>query len=179
MPKSESRALRGITLVSASIAGLMVVVLMLLTVVDVTLRTLGRGGVPGGVEWTEVALVVAVFCGMMAAEFDDAHVRTPIMTDRLKLIASSVVRLVGTLAVSVLVVWMIIATAQTAWVSFSTGEVHPGITRVPVWPAKLIIPIGMLGMLVVLVVRAVERIGRLRDLLQNQTDDQVNMEVAR
>lgn len=178
MPNSESRLLRGTTLVAASIAGVMVVALMILTVIDVTLRTLGKGGIPGGVEWTEVALVIAAFCGMMSAEFDDAHVRTPIMTDRLKPIVAATVRLLGTLAISAVVIWIIISTSLAAWESFSHGEVHPGIARVPVWPAKLFVPIGMLGMLVVLVVRAIERIRTIRRLFGASKQVHTNLEVT-
>lgn len=167
MKQSESPILRRITLVSAVGAGMMIVALMCLTVIDVALRTAGSGGVPGGIEWTEVVLVIAVYFGMMTAEFDDAHVKTPLLTDRLKAIPAEVLRLVGTVAISALVIWMIYATTESAIHAISVGEVHPGIARVPIWPARLIIPIGLLGMLIVFIVQGIHRIQHIRQLIRS------------
>lgn len=179
MQRFENRLLRRVTLVSAVCAGVMIVALMCLTVVDVILRAAGGGGVPGGIEWTEVVLVIAVYFGMMTAEYDDAHVRTPLLTDRMKPVVAQALRLVGTLAISVLVVWMIIVTAEAALRAFSVGEVHPGISRVPVWPAKIIIPIGLLGMLVVFIAHSIQRVLNIRELVRLRAADSTAVEESR
>lgn len=67
----------------AIVSGIFIVVLMLLTVSDMTLRKFFSSGVPGAVEINEVVLVAIVFLALTSAEMTDTNVRTPLVTERL------------------------------------------------------------------------------------------------
>lgn len=157
MELTTPAALRRTAVVASTIAGAMIILLMVLTVVDISMRTAGRAGVPGGIEFSEVMLVIAVFAGMMTAELTGAHVKTPILTTRLKTVAAETVRILGLLITVAVLAWLVVVSAIAAWDSFQVGEVHLGLARIPVWPAKVFVPLGMLGMLAVLAFSIVQR----------------------
>ena len=136
--------------------------LMVVTVVDVTKRKYGTGGVSGALETTEVVLVAVVFAGMMSAELTKTHVRTPILTEQLPVRVAAAVRLVGLALAVAFLVWLTVLTARAGMESFRAGEYHFGKDSVLVWPAKLFIPLGLAGFAVAL---AADAIVTLRQLL--------------
>lgn len=164
-------ALRRTATVASTIAGAMIILLMLLTIVDISLRTAGKAGVFGGIEFSEVMLVIAVFAGMMTAELTGAHVKTPILTARLKTIAARSVQILGALIAVVLLAWMVVVSSIAAWQSFQVGEVHLGLARIPVWPAKAFVPIGMLGMLLVLLFSIFQHLLIIRETMLSKRSD--------
>jgi TRAP-type C4-dicarboxylate transport system permease small subunit len=143
-------ALRALGTAMAAVAGAGVVVLMLLTVVDVLLRQSGGQGLGFTLEVTEVVLVAVVFAGMTSAQLSRSHVQTPILTDRLPPRWAAVARFVGLAIAVALTAWMTVATLRAGLTSFHRGEFRFGLVRFPVWPAKLIIPVGVAGFTLVL-----------------------------
>jgi TRAP-type C4-dicarboxylate transport system permease small subunit len=140
------------------LAGGGIVILMLLTVADVVRRKIAGPGVPGTVEWTEVVLVIVVFAGMMPAELTRAHIRTSVLTDRVGRRQAALANGVAMLVVSAVVLWASYQTFETGRASFELREYRFGLVRVPVWPAKLIIPAALLLFGVVLGWRAVRQL---------------------
>jgi len=149
------RGLRVVSSVLATIAGTAIIGLMLITVVDIYLRERGRPGVAGIIEWTEVLLVAVVVAGLMTAEINRVHVRTDVLTSRLRPFARHLVRGIGLAVVTGFALWFVYATWTTAQASYELREVRPGIAEVPIWPAKLAIPVGFLGLGTILGIRAV------------------------
>jgi TRAP-type C4-dicarboxylate transport system permease small subunit len=141
-------------------AGLGVLALMLLTVVDITVRTAAGAGVAGVIEITEVTLVVAVYLGMMTAGRDGHHIRVGLLTDRLPLEAARVLRIIGLATALVIVGWLIWTTGAKALISIETHEFRFGLISVPIWPARLAIPIGLLGLFLVLLQQVLAQIAR-------------------
>ncbi len=154
-PRAINRAL-------AWIAGIGIALLMLPTVVDVTYRKLFGPSIPGLLEYGEVGLVVVVFLGMAHAMETGTHVYTPILTSRLPGRVSGALRLAGLVPVWVLVALMVVGTARLALESIEIGEYTFGLAAVPIWPAKVAIPIGLAAMLVELTIRICECAGTLR-----------------
>jgi len=131
------------------LAGCALVVLMLMTVADVLRRQIWERGIPYVIETTELVLVAVVFASLMSAEISKAHVRTSILTSRLPARAGRVVRLIGMVVATGVAAWFAFATWRTGLESFEIREYRPGLGRVPIWPAKLMIPVGLSGMAVV------------------------------
>lgn len=158
-------ATRNINRMLALLAGVTVAALMFMTVADVTRRETVGGSLPGAIELTEVALVLIVFAGMPVAETARAHIRTPLLTGALPPRVASVLRLIGLVIVIAALAWIINLTAHAGYDSFVKREARYGIVRVPIWPAKLIIPIGFAGLLLEYVYGAV---GNVRVVLGRQ-----------
>ena len=135
----------------ATLAGVGILVLMMLTVVDVVLRS-GRGrGVEGATEMSEVALVGVVFLGMTAAQTTRSHISTPLMTSMMPPRLGHVTRALSLAGSAVFIAWVTYETGGTALSSFEAREFRYGIVSVPVWPARVLIPIGLLGLCLALV----------------------------
>lgn len=139
----------------SAIAAAMIVALMFITVLDVGLRLLNMGSVRGGLEWTEVALVIAVYFGLMSAEVSSATIRTGIVTERLARRPRHVLRVIGMFVTIGFLLYMVDATLAQALPSIASQEFRFGVVAVPVWPAKAVIPLGLFGLAVAAAVRLI------------------------
>ena len=157
-----TRAVRGMSSALAFVAGLGIVGLMLLTVADVALRKFAGRGIPGTLEISEVALVAVVFAALMAAEVNNVHVRTPILVERMSGRVANLANLLGLVPATLFVSWAAWLTAMEGLASMERGEFRFGIVAVPVWPAKLVIPIGLAGLAVALIAKVVTAVRRAR-----------------
>lgn len=124
-------------------AGLVIVALTFIIVADVTLRKAGTS-IPGAVEISEVLLVFAVFLALGAAQIGGDHVSTSVLTSRLRPHARRWLRVIAAAIGIATVVVMIIVASQTAIASVQAGEYRFGIAQVPIWPARIVIVIGLI-----------------------------------
>jgi len=147
---------RRIAVALSVVSGMSIVLLMLATTYDVLARKLIGGGFAGVVEWSEVILVVTVFSGMTAAELSGAHIRGfSFLPSNRENIAAAALRSLGFLITAAILSWAAIATLQSGLQSYSIGEFRMGLANVPVWPAKLAIPLGLIFFAALLVYFAV------------------------
>ena len=126
------------------VSGVVTLLLMLLVVAEVVLRDLFGSSLGGSIELSEVALVFLVFLGVAYAQQADAHVSTNLLTARIPPRAASVLKSVAMLAMTVVLLWATYVTAIRGWDSMRAGEARFGLRSVPVWPARLMIPVGLL-----------------------------------
>jgi TRAP-type C4-dicarboxylate transport system permease small subunit len=131
----------------AVLAAVSVLLMMLLTCVDIGLRSLTGRSLAGAQEIIESLMVAVVFLGMAYALQKREHVAISLLTDALPIRLATVLRLAGQLVMNALVVWIIIRTGQAAIWSYSIGEVRFGLLQIPMWPARASIPIGFTGFL--------------------------------
>lgn len=125
------------------LAGAAVVILMFLIVLEVLLRNVFGSTVGGAIEISEVLLVFMVFFGIAYAQQDRAHVNTDLVTERLSPRAAAVVRVIGLVVAAVVLMIATWATADRAWASMQAGEARFGIRSVPIWPARIVVPVGL------------------------------------
>ncbi|GAA3925143.1 TRAP transporter small permease [Microbacterium soli] len=144
-------AVRGTSVGLTALAGVATIAMMALTVIDVTMRQLVGTSLRGAIELGEVLLVFAVFAGMVTAEVMKLHIRTPLLVSRLPARLGGTLTIVGLVVALVVLGWMIYATALTGIQSALAGEYRYGLLSVPVWPAKLIIPLGLAALFLALV----------------------------
>jgi TRAP-type C4-dicarboxylate transport system permease small subunit len=148
------RIARTLARIMTTISGVGILVLLLLTVLHVSGRELLGTGVPGAIEYSQIVLVAVVFAGMGGAEVRKAHVRTPLLTSRLPPRTADVARLLGIALVLCSLAWLIWLTLRAGLESAREGEYGVGTHRVPVWPARLVIPLGLTGLALEYVVNA-------------------------
>jgi len=144
------------------VAGLGLLPLIMLTIADVTRRSATGKSVLGTVEIIEIGMVCVVFLAMMGAQVNERHIRTPLVTNRLPSRAAHVVRLVAALVSIGFLSWIVYETGQVAMASVEAREYRFGIVRVPIYPAKVFIPIGLAGFAFALVMEALSLVGKLR-----------------
>lgn len=138
-----TRFSRWVTLPIGSVSGAIVCALMVLTIVDIVLRKMSGQGVPGGIEYSEIFLVVGVFFALAAAQAEGFHVSTSVLTSRMPVTARRVSEAMGALLGGVIVAVMAYVATQAAWVSFTTGEYRFGLAEVAVWPARAAVALGL------------------------------------
>lgn len=129
--------------VFSALAGLGIFVLMALTVFDVGRRDLEGHGVKGVVEISEVLLAIVAFLGMLGAQLNGQHIKSPIVTNRLPDRSAHLTRAVGSLLACGLAAWATWLTVGVAKNSIASGEYRFGLVQVPLWPAKVAIPLGL------------------------------------
>ncbi|MPV35569.1 TRAP transporter small permease subunit [Georgenia subflava] len=126
-----------------ALGGVGVIALMLMTVIDVTLRKLTGRGLGGTIEYSEVVLVACVFLGIAGAQVAGAHVSTSVLTSHLHGRVNRTVRVAAGSVAVLIVVAMVYASAIMAIDSVQANEFRFGLVRVPVWPARILVPIGL------------------------------------
>lgn len=137
------RIVQGVSRLFSWISGVFILALMLLVVLEVVLRDLFETTLGGTIEVSEVVLAFLVFLGVAYAQQDDAHVQTDLVTSRLPPGAAAWIRAVGLVVAAIVLLVAAWATAGRGWDAFQTGESRFGLRSVPVWPARLIIPVGL------------------------------------
>lgn len=158
-----TKVVLAISALFAAISGVTIVGLMLGTTFDVSLRRLGMHGVAGVVEWTEVILVIVVFAGLAFAELKGAHIRGASgLTDNPRSSLFMGARCLGSLTASALLLWGAFATSLAAAESVHIGEFMMGLVAVPIWPAKVAIPIGLCGFALVMLMRSYHQFKAMR-----------------
>jgi TRAP-type C4-dicarboxylate transport system permease small subunit len=137
-----------------------VLVLLGATVFDVAGRTFTGHGVPGVIEITEVLLVVVVFIGLMTAARDGQHIRVTLLTDRVPGAVARVLRSIGLLFSLAIVGWLIASTTTRAVLSVRSAEYRFGLVSVPIWPARVAIPLGLACLAIVLLFLLVAQVAK-------------------
>lgn len=152
----------GLTQALAFLAVFCIVAMLIAIVADVTRRTLAGESVPGVVELGEVAMVVIVFLGLGFAERRGAHVAMTLVVRKLAPRTAAIVNGLGLLLVVAVVGWMVWVTADRALESFAVQEYRFGLVRVPVWPARIAIAVGLAVYFLELVFRLIDDVRAAR-----------------
>lgn len=125
-------------------AGLLLLVLMLLTVADVVSRNVQGRSILGTVDISTLLLVMVAFLGLAAAEFDGRHVSVGLVEARLSERARTVLsglRAVLLLVIGGLMVWGL---AEVLFSAVDRNETTNDILRLATWPAKLVLFLSFL-----------------------------------
>lgn len=129
------------------ISGLAVFVLMLLAVYSVGGRNVFNSPVRGYVDWIEMVMPLIAIMGVSYAQRDGGHIRMDILVGALKGRALWIAEFITTLLILVLIILLIWGSwahfqrsfdwASPLWSRDSTIDI-----KLPIWPAKLIVPLA-------------------------------------
>ena len=148
--------------VLASILGLLVLVLMFIIVIEVFGRFLFNTPLKGGVEISTIVMTWILFLPLAYALVRGAHVRVTLVVmhlpSRLHLIVEILVSMVtlGFLGLVTYAGWL------QFWDSFSVGEIMPAPIWLPLWLAKLAVPLGFFLFFLQLCVNTADRVRKSR-----------------
>ena len=153
------------------LAGVGIILIMVASVADVTRRALTGHSIHGINEASEVALVVVVFVGLMGAQTSGSQIATPMVTNRLPARAGHAVRALALWLAAAITLWMTAETAVAGYESWQAKEFRFGLASVPIWPAKLVIPVGLACLALALIVQGLDHAGRFRRNDPKQTTE--------
>lgn len=131
----------------AFVSGIGAFGLMVLAVVSVTGRNLFNEPLPGYVDWIQTAMPLIAIFGIAYVQRNGGHIRMDILVGQLKGRPLWLAEFVTTLAVLVLMVLLVWGT----WAHFdrSFDWNAPNFSRdssidigLPIWPAKLVVPVA-------------------------------------
>lgn len=146
---------------SAVIGGAALVVLMLLVVVDVTLRFTLNMPITGSLEMVQVLLILVIFGGMAYTGIKKGHVRVEILLDRfsptVRLATRACANLLAT-AIVAIVAWQSVAQTQYMW----REGYRTGMLEIPFWPFAMMMAVFMALFAVVLLAEFLESLGTLK-----------------
>jgi len=134
----------GSTRGGALLAAVAVLLMMGLTIVDVTGRFFFRSPIAGAVEVIETLMVAVVFLTMGYTQRQRAHVRVDFALQRLSLRQQQIALLLAEFFALATIAFLAWGSAQSGYQSWLIREFRFGGTPVPIWPAKLLIPLGLL-----------------------------------
>ena len=131
-------------LLSLSIfCGFATLLIILIVVTDVAGRFLLNLPFHSGVELSELLLVVLVFLGLAAAQQQRQNYAIDILTQNFPRWLQGLFELVGYVACLLIVVVLAWPSSKQALASFERGEAGFGIVPFPLWPARIVLAIGL------------------------------------
>lgn len=170
LARKLERVITALEPMTRTIASIGVILLMAATVIDVVSRSATGRGLPGVIEMTEVILVATVFIAMITAGRDGQHIRVVLLTDRVPAAAARVLRLTGLLLSLGIVAWLSWATIEKAIVAVHTAEYRFGLINVPVWPARIAIPVGLVCLALVLIFLLVAQLPKYQSVVGRERE---------
>ena len=125
------------------VSTVLIILLMTLTTADVVMRYILGNPLKGAYELSEMLFLSAVFLGLAYTQLFKEHVNADLFVSHLSKHTNLVletVMLILALLVYVLLAWKGMG---AFWSSFVDGEYRWGLIRIPLWPARLMIPLGV------------------------------------
>lgn len=156
------RAIDAFTTTINVIAGAAIIVLMALTAWEVSRRLLFNISWAGLIEYSEVVLVILFYLSMAAALRSGAHIQVESVYRYLPRRLRGWMEVLGLTILLVFLLMLLWQTTGRAIESFLVREYRMGLARVPIWPARAVIPIGLLAFNLQLLLRIIDRIGTAR-----------------
>lgn len=130
-----------ITKALSILAGVLLAAVAVIIVADIVHRYITNRSLPGIIEYSEVALVAIAYLAFPQAERRMAHIRVDSITGLLWRRASVVLFSVAHVAVIAMIAYFAWVTGVEALHSWEIGEYRLGTAQVPIWPARVVIPI--------------------------------------
>lgn len=140
-------------------AGIAVFAMMTGTTADFIGRGAFNSPIKGTYEINEIYMACVVFFGIAYAQLTKAHIRVKFLFSRLSHKQQSVLHIVNLAIFLGLYIIFTFVTAQHTYIAFQTQTYRMGTTYMPLWPSKILLPIGgivLCALLAVEIVRAIQ-----------------------
>lgn len=136
-------------------AALCLIVMIVLSVSDLVTRETTGGGVPGAIQYLEMALVGLTFLGLADAQRHHQHPSVNVLTARIRPRVASALIFLGYLIVAAFMLWATWRSTQVAIGSVQSGEIRLGTVGVEVWPGRIAVALGLFALALVLIMQAI------------------------
>lgn len=112
--------------------------------------------ISGVIEYNEIVLTALVFLSLANTQRTRDHVAVDLVTRRLPDRFAWGVRGFGLLVAAGFLAWMGYRAGVVAWASYQSGEYRFGLARVPIWPARMLLPFGLFFLVLQVLVHATD-----------------------
>ncbi len=140
----------------AVIASAVTILAALLLTAEVLSRAIFDQSIRGLFEIMQPLVVLIAFLGLAEAERAGDHIRVTILTDRLPRRAKLGVHTLALVLSGLIVLWMLVMSWIELDKSIARGEFASGLLDIPVWPARVVIVIGLGALFLMYVQRSIE-----------------------
>ncbi len=144
-----------------AVGAALILTIMILTTVDVIGRYIIGSPLKGSVEISEILFLSAVYLGLSYTHLFREHVGVDLfishLSKRTRLFLETFMLLLALFTYGVLA-WR---GAGAFWTSLETGEYRWGLISIPLWPARLMIPLGVSALSLKFIAEIVRNISSL------------------
>lgn len=137
------RALAAMSTISAMSSTLFTIGLMILISLNIALRNFGTS-MPGLVEGTALLMVIIIFLGLSAPERSNEHIAVDLMTRSIRTKPRQFINIISKLISAFISTWLCYGAFLSFRHSIDISEYQFGLIRFPIWPARLVVFIGLL-----------------------------------
>lgn len=120
----------------------LIIFLMVLVCADVIYRTLFNASIIGAIELSEMLMVGICSLTLAFTQNERGHVRMELLMARLKGRTRQLFEFTAILLCFIFAILVFIMTVISAKDSIAIMEIVEGISELPLWPWKILIPIG-------------------------------------
>lgn len=164
---SQFRTWRGLEEVIhtfGTISTLAILFIMVLTTIDVIFRYILGHPIKGAYEISEILFLGAVFLGLSYTQLHKEHVRVELLVSHIPrgpaFLLESCILLIG-LFIYALLFWQ---GTEAFLESVKSGEYRWGLIPIPLWPARLTIPLGALTLCLKLIEEIVTGLRKFKEM---------------
>jgi len=154
--------------VAIYISGCFLLLIMIILIVDSSLRTFLRLPILWTIDVCEIILAWIVFAAFAHALITGTHVRMTLVVDRLPARLRSGCEIFGNLMGAGFFAVLTYLACPFFWTSFLVKEVPMAAVGTPVWLGKLALPIGTSLILVVFLVRLIRSLHPKREVIEEE-----------
>ncbi|MBX9761339.1 MAG: TRAP transporter small permease [Beijerinckiaceae bacterium] len=147
------KAFEGLLRIMALLAGVVLLLLMAFTTLDVVMRYFFNAPFRGSLEATEFAMAVIVFLGIAYCGLMGGHIGVDLLEKYLDRPSMRFVSVLVSLAGAVLfaiIAWQMVSETLYAWKQTSN------MLRMPHWPFRMVVAFGSAMFAIVLLIQAVD-----------------------
>lgn len=172
------KPLKIFSVITDSIAGILLMAIIFLTVGDVLARNLFSTSILGTVDITTLLLVGVAFLGLASSEVFGRHVTVTLVEEHVDYRARfvfSVIRLITFCFIAVTMTWYLLDTVISA---FSRQETTIAILALPTWPAKAVILVSFVVFFIAAIFREVQEAKGFYQLMRNPELEEEELDVT-
>ena len=154
---------------TAYISGFLIIVMMFTIIIDVLGRYFLNRPLVGGVEFNRTLLVVIVFFGLAFTQLNAGHIRIDLLLIRVPRKVRLILDIFALLLALIIYSIITYSTIPVTIRSIIIGEYETGLISFPMWPARLLMSIGMLMFTLQVFIDLISTMSssKKRDLLYN------------
>ena len=149
---------RWCSLLGASFIALM----MLMTVSDVTSRTLLNRSIGGALEMVSLLMVGVVYFSLSYTQITGSHVRVELVTSHVSKRTQAIIEVITLFLALVILALFLWASVDRTIYSWQIKEYYWGLIPFPIYPSRTLMPFGILLLWMAVLIRWIRFIGVLR-----------------
>jgi TRAP-type C4-dicarboxylate transport system permease small subunit len=126
-----------------NIAMVVLFILMFLTTIDTITRKTPLGGIPDSMDFTEIFMVLIVFCGLAYLESEGGHIRVDMIVNAFPRIGKKIIEVVTYLLGAAILFALFYSMMGNITSTYHSGAATQ-LIHVPQWPFVVIVTAGIL-----------------------------------